>query len=957
LQAAFDSDPSDVGNILIASSNGVVQVEPLFIRQGHRTIRIAPGVELQAMEGAFHGVSDSLLSVLSVENLQLVVTGATLKMRKLEYLPPLYIKAEWRSTLLIRQSRNLTVIGGTYKDSGGDGVFVESSVGPITLLGVVTDGAWRNGLSVIGANGLLVVDSEFLNTNGTDPQCGIDVEPWSNAQAAPQLAGIRFRNISLRGNSRCGFSLSPGSLVNASAVPVLDVEIDGMNIVDTIGQMDQYHSTNGVGIQLFDSFNMSGHVTFRDVYITRAYASALLLGNWPSGFISLLFDGLTITNVTHGEYQPLAPFGPVSPVVINPTSCHGSCVVAQRCPGQDPTLSCGGVKFVRTTVSDTKNRAWLSRMWNGSWPTWGGIPPPLTNLSGTVTVHNPTGCLPAAVGQLAENISLKVVCQTARLHLKTEDTIHFVDMQGPHGPSVVAAAAAGVTALILPGGALQLRSESIVVTVASTFSAPGQSYHTHYSGPSREFNRSLSIAAQGWKVQVQTQPGPVQSSIIGTVSGMSDLFRVDRVYFRAQDGFIKVNDTITAAVGQELVGVQQRHYASVRPAEATITQVIGPGSLQVGDCSTSGISGVATEAAKYGEMVGIPYYVGTEGNPSVFASTEAIAGQHATMGVGLIALDDVFMVHAETANHATCNTTATMAMPWAPAIQLADPHFGLAGGASHTQEWAVFAAGSNCSSYYCFVNQVRHHQGMTDVSIQRNGAFDHQWIGVDIDGSPRPYGDWRNWTTEKTRRIIKENGLKYIISAIPWTNKTSACEKNNWKYAQGSAFVHEASPTFDQYIRDLVRVFTAADADFKVLVYFHSFESGETNASQKYYGDRILRADLTQQCYGRCCAEWPLFFPATLKDGQLSPYAQQLDLYLDKVFSLGAHGLYHDESSYSLNPYTYLVDDSRWDGVSVAFNWSLFPVAKISSVELVRQPHHIALMKRAAARGVVSCGR
>ena len=546
-------------------------------------------------------------------------------------------------------------------------------------------------------------------------------------------------------------------------------------------------------------------------------------------------------------------------------------------------------------------------------------------------------------------MSLHVACETARPRLKTEDPLHFVGMQGPHGSSVVSSAASAVTAEVLPGGALQLTSDGIVVTVVSTFSVPGHSYHTHYNGPSRAFNHSVAASA-GWKVSVQPQPAG-HGSIIGTVTGTCDLFRVDRVYFRAQDGFIKVNDTITAASEQQLVGVQQRHYASVRPAAATITEVVGPGSLQVGECSTSGISGVATEAAEYGEMIGIPYYVGTEGNPSVFASIDAVAANNASMGVGLLALDDVFMVHAETANHATapCNTTATTATPWAPGIELADPHFGLRGGARHTLEWAIFAAGSGCSSYYCFVNQVRRHQAMNDITIQRQGVFDHQWIGLDLDGSPRPYGDWRNWTVEKTRRIIKENGLKYIISAIPWTNKTSVCEQNNWKYAQGSAFVHEASPTFDQYIRDLVRVFTAADPDFKVLVYFHSFESGETNASQKYYSDRILRADLTQQCYGRCCAEWPLFFPATLKGGQPSPYAQQLDLYLDKVFALGAHGLYHDESSYSLNPYTFLLDDSRWDGVSVAFNWSLFPVAKISSGALLVEAVPLPLLSACAS--------
>ena len=70
------------------------------------------------------------------------------------------------------------------------------------------------------------------------------------------------------------------------------------------------------------------------------------------------------------------------------------------------------------------------------------------------------------------------------------------------------------------------------------------------------------------------------------------------------------------------------------------------------------------------------------------------------------------------------------------------------------------------------------------------------------------------------------------------------------------------------------------------------FISGESNASVKYGDDRVLRGDLTQQCYGGCCKEWPLFFPAQLKNGEPSPYAKQLDLYLDKVFLLGAHGLY-----------------------------------------------------------------
>ena len=342
--------------------------------------------------------------------------------------------------------------------------------------------------------------------------------------------------------------------------------------------------------------------------------------------------------------------------------------------------------------------------------------------------------------------------------------LHFAP-QGPHGVSVATAAAAGVEYTVLAGGALQIATGVITVTIVSTFSAPGQSYHTHYTGPVHEFNRSLpaGAAADGWRVQVHQSRaegprGPEQ--VVGRVTGTCNLYQVERKYFRSRHGYILVNDTITAtADGHVLVGIQQRHWASVQPARNTITSVVGQ-AVQMGECETSGLSGVPTQSS-YGDIIGAPYWTGTAGNPSVFASVESVSAE-TVLGLGMIALDDVFRVHSETGNFATtpCNITAPFARPWAPAIQLADPHFGLAGGTSHTQEWAVVALDSNCSNYYCFANLMRHVQGMTDIPIQRGGAFDTQQIGLDIDGTPHGYGDWRNWSVTKTRRIIAENGLK-----------------------------------------------------------------------------------------------------------------------------------------------------------------------------------------------------
>jgi hypothetical protein len=181
-------------------------------------------------------------------------------------------------------------------------------------------------------------------------------------------------------------------------------------------------NVGGLGMQLFDSWNLSGTVKVKNLNISDTYASALYLDRWPANFISLSFDGLAISNSTLGVgetrwhgVQPLSPaFGgeAVSPVVIMPGSCANSCDMRQKCAELDPTLPSGGVNFRRATIRDSVNRSWLSRMWTGTHGhTSGGLlPPPLQNISGRVRVTNPKGCLPAEFGPGAVGITIRAEC-------------------------------------------------------------------------------------------------------------------------------------------------------------------------------------------------------------------------------------------------------------------------------------------------------------------------------------------------------------------------------------------------------------------------------------------------------------------------------------------------------------------------------------------------------------------
>jgi hypothetical protein len=423
IQTALDFGAS---SITISNGHGSslpMSVEPLFVRRSDCTITLSPGVELLAMAGQFHGLYDSLVTVINASNVTLIATGATLRMRKSDYLPPLYKKGEWRMALQIRASRGVTVIGGRYIDAGGDAVYIDGGAGlfnppsNIVLDGLYCDSAWRNGMSVISAVNLTVRNSVFIRTNGTNPQCGIDLEPDGPTD---RLQGIVFSNITLHNNQKCGFAMSLYAIVNSSQ-PV-DITIESMAITDVPSTAYSWGAAptrwvGGYGLQLADAYNLTGTFRVRNLSISDTFTAAIYVVNWPAGSILMSFDGLMITRCAAGTTQPEVPiFGSVSPIVLFPLSCDQSCNATQRCPWQtDAQLPAGGMSFKSTTIDTPTHRPWLSRMWDGLHShadSRFGQPGSLADISGVVQVVDGSGskCVEANVGSDAGNITVKVVC-------------------------------------------------------------------------------------------------------------------------------------------------------------------------------------------------------------------------------------------------------------------------------------------------------------------------------------------------------------------------------------------------------------------------------------------------------------------------------------------------------------------------------------------------------------------
>ena len=294
IQKAFDH-PNTPGcrlNIILPVNDRKIWfVRPLFLRQGNRNIILEPGVILMAKKNEFRGVTDSLLTLKSVSNVTLEATGATLQMRKSEYAQPPYHRAEWRMALSLRGCNNVTVRGGSYRESGGDGIYIAGGGGKlyssnITIMGVTADANWRNGMSVISVDGLTVSDSVFANTNGTNPQCGIDLEPDANTPPM-RMERVVFRNVTVTNNTRCGFQTGLYGLANSTRN--VSVLVDGM----TITSCGFFNNTaidaqgHGAGLYISNSNKPQGGVkgtfTFRDVSVRHTNNAGVEIQGWRQG--------------------------------------------------------------------------------------------------------------------------------------------------------------------------------------------------------------------------------------------------------------------------------------------------------------------------------------------------------------------------------------------------------------------------------------------------------------------------------------------------------------------------------------------------------------------------------------------------------------------------------------------------------------------------------------------------
>jgi parallel beta-helix repeat protein len=222
LQTACDMATGTGGTVLIPP--GVFMVEAVNQRGIHpgdnSTIHLESGAVLAALPN-----SSQNYSVVTITTSNVVFEGGEIRGERASHTGS---GGEWGMGISVRGGQNVTVRNVLARECWGDGFYIADNASNITIQQVIADHNRRQGMSIIAASNVVVVDSTFSNTEGTLPMAGIDVEPDSGGGSAQN---IRVSNCRFTGNAGPGFAFC------GSFAPCVDVRLEN-SLISGNGQGD-----------------------------------------------------------------------------------------------------------------------------------------------------------------------------------------------------------------------------------------------------------------------------------------------------------------------------------------------------------------------------------------------------------------------------------------------------------------------------------------------------------------------------------------------------------------------------------------------------------------------------------------------------------------------------------------------------------------------------------------------
>ncbi len=346
LQAAIDSGASSV---VLDDMGAPWVVEPIRLASNQEVV-LARDVIVRAKRGAFKGKGDCLFTAARRRNVAL--TGhdnARLEMWRQDYAQAPYEKAEWRHALSIRSCAGVRVKGLTLAQSGGDGIYLgvaEKGVtnSDVVVQDVVCESNYRQGISVISAENLLLERCVLKDTAGTPPMSGIDFEPNDPSE---KLERCVMRDCVAEGNRGAAFDFYLNNLRAASAPVSIRLE-----------RCRARGNLEGVRVAACNDDPVAGTIECVDCLFESPERAGIAVNGKPAGGCALRFERCTVSGAAAKDAT--------APIVLSASARDRANV--------------GGLALVDCVVKDEKER--LPMAWRNP-----GAGVRLVDITGTLAVE------------------------------------------------------------------------------------------------------------------------------------------------------------------------------------------------------------------------------------------------------------------------------------------------------------------------------------------------------------------------------------------------------------------------------------------------------------------------------------------------------------------------------------------------------------------------------------------
>jgi len=276
IQAAVNQVAGTGGTVLVPDGtyliNGISNGWDGINLKSNMTLQMTSGAILKEIPNASN--NSSVIGVNYVSNVNII--GGTVQGERAGHSGT---TGECGMGININGSSNIVIDSVTTRDAWGDGIYIGEASIPatnVTVCNVTSDNNRRQGMSITSADGVLVKNSIFKNTNGTLPEAGIDMEPDGNA---PYVKNVKVLSSQFINNAGDQISVYAGDQYQGIK-PMSGITIDS-NTTSTIYPVRSGSSNSSVYVRNTNGVTVTNNNITTPGYVIEFNSSSgnILTGN------------------------------------------------------------------------------------------------------------------------------------------------------------------------------------------------------------------------------------------------------------------------------------------------------------------------------------------------------------------------------------------------------------------------------------------------------------------------------------------------------------------------------------------------------------------------------------------------------------------------------------------------------------------------------------------------------